>query len=124
MSAPSFESVVAHYGLTGGQLHAECGDDVLRSLAPRMNRWRNIDLELDSGVVDAIERESSTDDEGKRRKLLERWKEKFGHEATYERLVRDFVASDRSDLAGIVCEACKKIVPCASESQVILVCYI
>ena len=122
MSAPSFESTVAHHGLTGDQLRTECGDDVLRSLAPRMNRWRNVDLELESAVVDAIERESSTDEEGKRRKLLERWKEIYGHEATYERLVRGFIASGRADLAGNACEACKKVVPCASEWQELPVC--
>jgi hypothetical protein len=78
-----------------------------------MNRWRNVDLELESAVVDAIERESSTDEEGKRRKLLERWKEIYGHEATFERLVSSLIASGRADLAGGACEACKKVVPCA-----------
>ena len=120
MSAPTFKSMVDYHGLTHDQLCTVCGDDVLRSLAPRMNRWRNVDLELDSGVVDAIETESNTDEEGKRRKLLERWKEVYGHEATYERLVRGFIASSRADLAGNVCEACKKVVPCASESQYVI----
>ena len=117
MSAPTFKSVVDHHGLTGDQLCTVCGDDVLRSLAPRINRWKNVDLELDSGVVDAIDREGNIDEEGKRRRLLERWKEIYGHEATYERLVRGFLASSRADLADTVCKACKKVVPCASESQ-------
>lgn len=107
MTSPSYERTVDHFGLTDRQLSAECPDDHLRLLASRLNKWRNIDLQLEKGVLDAIDHEP-LDEEGKRRKLLERWKEAYGHEATYCRLVRCLVDSQRMDLADLVCEACKK----------------
>lgn len=107
MTTPSYESTVNHFGLTDQQLLTECRDEDLRLLASRLNNWRNIDLQLEKGALDAIDHEP-LDEEGKRRKLLERWKETFGHEATYERLVRCFVDSQRMDLAGFVCSICKK----------------
>lgn len=107
MTTPSYESTVDHFGLTDQQLGAECRDEHLRLLASRLNSWRNIDFQLEKGVLDAIDHEP-LDDEGKRRKLLERWKEAYGHEATYERLVRCLVDSQRMDLAGFVCGTCKK----------------
>ena len=112
----SYEAMVASYGLTTNQLCTVCNDDVLQSLAPRMNQWQSIDLKLDSEVMDAIDGESSTDEEGKCCKLLECWKEKYKHKATYERLVRSLMASNRADLAKSVCKACKRVVPRTSES--------
>ena len=85
-TAPTYEKMVEHHGLSSHQLQEPCPDDVLHALAKKMNRWQNIavDLELDKIAVDAIEKEQ-IDEEGKRRNLLERWKEKFGHTATYIR---------------------------------------
>lgn len=107
MATPSYESTVNHFGLAVCQLQAECRDEHLRALASRLNKWRNIEWQLEKGVLDAISHEP-LDEEGKKRKLLERWKEVYGHEATYERLVRCLVESQRIDLADFVCDTCKK----------------
>lgn len=106
-----------HHSLTTSQLQAVCQDDALRTLAPQMNSWRNVDLGLEKGVLEAIDHEP-LDEEGKRRKLLERWKEMLGHEATYERLIGCLLVSKRTDLADVVCEAACKTVPrpCAGDA--------
>lgn len=114
MSAPTYEKMVEHHKLSSSQLQTTCPDDVLHKLAKKMNRWQSVapDLELENlkTVIDAIEREQ-IDDEGKRRNLLERWKETFGHEATFKRLTRCLINSSRADLAGFVCNECKNVVP-------------
>ena len=109
MSAPTYESTLQFHGLSVEQMKDECCDEVLHALAKKMNRWRNIRLGVDKGVIEGIENDRSTDDEGKRNKLLERWKQKFGHDATYERMVRALMKSERTDLADVVCEELKEI---------------
>ena len=104
VSAPTYEGTLTHYGLSFGQMKIECADELIQALPVKMNRWRTIHLGLDKGVVDAIENDRVMDDEGKRQQLLERWKERFGHEATYYRLARSFFESKRVDLVGTVCE--------------------
>ena len=58
---------------------------------------------MEKSVVDSIQDQNKADEE-KCLELLHRWKEKFGHGATYERLIRSFVDSRRADLADKVCE--------------------
>ena len=103
MSAPSYEKTLEHYDVSDSEMKVECPDDAIYTLAKKMTRWRSIDLGVDRGVVNGIENER-LDDEGKRRQLLERWKERYGHEATYDRLARSFFESERLDLAGAVCK--------------------
>ena len=67
-----------------------------------MNDWRAIFLGVDKGKIDAIEKDT-TDEEGKRRKFLECWKQKLGHRATCELLTCSFIQSGRADLADAVC---------------------
>ena len=111
--APTYESTLKHHGLTDEQMQVECSDGVILALVQHMRGWRNIApyLEVDDSVVDAIVNEPTTDDEGKRRKFLERWKEKFGHVATLERLTRCFISSGKAALADVVCEERKKTLP-------------
>ena len=52
--------------------------------------------------MDAISKDTAIDEEGKRRKFLERWKGKFGHAATLERLARSFINCMRT--AHSMCE--------------------
>ena len=109
MSVPTYDSTLQFHGLSVTQMKDECCEEVLHELAKKMNRWRSIQLGVDKGVIEGIENDRSTDDEGKRSKLLERWKQKFGHEATYERIVRCLMKSERTDLADVVCEELKEV---------------
>lgn len=101
---PSYESTLKHHGIAPTEMQRQCSDEVITALAPKMTNWRAISLVgVDQGKVDAIEKDA-TDEEGKRRKYLECWKQKLGHKATCERLARGFLQSGRTDLADAVCE--------------------
>ena len=112
-SAPTYESTLKHHGLTNEQMEIICSDGVILALVQHMKGWRNIApyLEVDDSVVDAM----TVDEERKRRELLERWKAKFGHEATLERLARCFLSAGKAALADLVCEERKKTILPACE---------
>ena len=115
--APTYESTLKYHGLTNEQMQGECDESVILALVPKMEGWRNIapHLKVDGCDVDAISKDTAIGEEGKRRKLLERWKGKFGHEATLERLACSFSDSRHVALADIVCEERKKMLPTAGE---------
>ena len=101
-SPPSYEATLKHHRMAPTHMQRQCSDEVISALAPKMNDWRAIILGVDKGKIDAIEKDS-TDEEGKRRKYLEYWKQTLGHRATCERLARVFIQSGRADLADAVC---------------------
>ena len=101
-SPPTYEATLEHHGIMPAQMQRQCSDEIISAVAPRMNDWRAIVLGVDKGKIDAIEKDT-TDEEGKRRKFLECWKQKLGHRATCELLTRSFIQSGRADLADAVC---------------------
>ena len=103
--APSYEGTLRHHKLAGAKLDVECPEEFLQYTAKLTNyaRWRTVILGVEKSVVDSIQDQNKADEE-KCLELLHRWKEKFGHGATYERLIRSFVDSRRADLADKVCE--------------------
>ena len=111
--APTYESTLKHHGLTKEQMQVECSEQIIPALAKRMTGWRNIapHLRVNDRDVESV----ATDDEGKSRKLLERWKEKFGHDATLERLTQCFIKAEKAALADLVCEERKKTLLTAGE---------
>ena len=111
--APTYESTLRHHGLTNEQMKIECSGGVILALVRHIIGWRNIApyLEVDDSVVDVM----AVDEERKRRELLERWKVKFGHEATLERLARCFISAGKAALADLVCEERKKTLLPAGE---------
>ena len=106
-TTPSYEGTLQHHGLSEDDMREECSDEFVLWLAKKMIRWQRVDLGLDRGVVAGIKSDSS-DEEGRRHQLLERWKEKFGHEATYGKLVRSFMQSEMANMADTVCKWRKK----------------
>ena len=102
-SPPSYEAILKHHGIAPAQMQRQCSDEMIWALVPKMTEWRTIRLGVDKGKIDAIEKDA-TDEEGKRRKYLEYWKQTLGHKATCERLARGFVQSGRADLADAVCD--------------------
>ena len=107
--APTYEGTLTHHGLSDEDMREECTEEFLFSLAKKMVRWQCVDLGVERSVVAGIENDRTMEDEGKRRQLLERWKEKFGHEATYGRLARSFILSDMANMADYVCKERKKM---------------
>ena len=110
-SAPTYVGTLKHHDLSENDMEVECSDDYLFTLAKKMFRWRSVDLGVDRSVVATMESDRTMEDEGKRRQLLERWKEKFGHEATYGKLARSFIESDMANMADHVCKVRKKALP-------------
>lgn len=109
MSAPTYEDILDFHGLSDRDVESECSEDFLFSLSKKLVRWQIVDLQLDRSVVASIASDRTMEDEGKRQQLLERWKEKFGHQATHGRLVRSFIKSDMANLADFVCKELKEM---------------
>lgn len=107
-TAPTYEGTLNHHGLRDSDMREECTDQFLFDLVKKLVRWQSVDLGLDRSVVASIENDRSMDNEGKCRQLLERWKEMFGHEATYGRLARCFIQSCMANMADYVCKERKK----------------
>ena len=103
MSIPTYEKILKHHGLDETQMQVECSEEVISAVAKKMTRWRSVNLGLGTGAKDSVENDRSGDEEGKRRLYLEKWRETFGHEATYKRLVERFIDGERVDLADVVC---------------------
>ena len=110
MSVPSYETTLNHCEVSDSELSSECPEDVLHMLAGKMTRLRSTESESD-GVE--LENELS-DSVGKRRK---RWRERFGHAATYSKLCRHFIECERGDLAVAVCEEYRKKNPKICEGE-------
>ena len=91
-------------------MEQECSDDFLFSLAKKLVRLTRVDFGLDSGVLEAVEKDG-TDSEGKSRLVLQRWHEKYGHSATYELLARCCLKSDMANMADTVCKERRLMLP-------------
>ena len=92
----------------------KCRHDVRLAVAKKMSEWRNVVpylLPENEEVEDEIHL-GPWDEKGKRNRLLERWIEICGLDATHEKLICAFVAAERIDLAEIVCEKIGEFVDC------------
>jgi hypothetical protein len=107
-SPPTYEKILNRHGLKRQEMKRRCSGDELFPIAREMTRWRSINLGLQKGVINSIENDPTTGEEEKQIKLLERWSESYGHDATYDRLAYSFCSSNRVDLADVVCEMRKK----------------
>ena len=105
---PSYKETLRYHCLSHTQLDVECHEDIPHPISKKMGEWRNILLGVDKGDIATIENDKNTDNEGKCRQLLEFWKKRLGHRATYALLVERFIESRRADLADEVCLDFKK----------------
>ena len=114
--APTYRGTLAYHGLEESQLKIKCDEKVFHKLAPKMDKWREIarHMKLEKGVTNSVEGER-LDEEGKCYRLLEVWKERLGHKATYELLVVCLLKAGRANLADVVCEVLKELLPCPGE---------
>ena len=101
--------LVKKYKISEQNLKEKCHSDVRLAVASELTKWRNVApyllQERCHVAVDAIDCEPNLDEEGKRKKLLERWGEICGSEATHEKLIGALVSAGKTDLAEIVCQA-------------------
>ena len=95
------------YGLSG-QLEGKCSHDVQMQLCEQLTEWRNVAPYLLPDhyrtVRDEIDHDLRLDEKGRRRELLDRWKEIYGSDATHKALIRALLAASRMDLAELVCQ--------------------
>ena len=102
--------VVKKFNLSEEQINEECSLDTIPELPKAMTEWRNISpylfpMKKEEQIVEAINQDLTLNDEGRRYKLLTRWKQFHGSEATYKKLIEAFLSAYRRDLAEIVCKA-------------------
>ena len=93
----------------------KCRHDVRLAVAKKMSEWRNVVpylLPENEEVENEISQDIRYGEKEKRNRLLERWIEICGLDATHEKLICAFVAAERIDLAEIVCEKIGEFVDC------------
>ena len=105
----SCTDVVRQFNLSEEQVNEECSFAILLKVHKKMSGWRNtvpylFTMEKEEEIMETINQDLTLDDVGRRRKLLVRWKQFHGSEATYKKLIEAFLSADRRDLAEIVCQ--------------------
>ena len=106
----SYAVVIKQFNLSEQQINEKCSLDTIPEVHKEMTEWRNISpylfpIKKEEQIVETINQDMTLDDVGKRRKLLVRWKQFHGSDATYKNLIEAFLSADRRDLAEIICEA-------------------
>ena len=80
--------------------------DIARS---HCSRWESLPphLELDPIIVNDVKKDCPNDEQGRRRRFLEIWKERKGEEATYEKLIFALQAIECKEDAEYICQLVK-----------------
>ena len=96
--------LLSEVGVTHAQLDKTCSPENLRDIALFLESWRELapHLGLSSAQVEAIERDTRSEQE-KSRKILMSWKATFAFKAKYRVLVEALLKISRADLAEKVC---------------------
>ena len=110
MATTSYAKVVKQFNLSEEQINEECSFVTILKVHKKVTRWRNVAPYLfmpdkSQEIVETVDQCSHLNDVGKRLELLTRWKQCYGSEATYKKLVEAFLSADRRDLAEDVCQA-------------------
>ena len=103
MAAPSFDELLKD--IPEEKLRQPCHDYHLNELALFITEWQSMAPFL--GLTDSEEEEIAEDSRPLKRKkvaMLRKWKEKFGHEATYLKLANVFWKLKLIDLIEKLCE--------------------
>ena len=118
MAAITLKALMKEVGVCPEKLNASISDDHLRAIAIFLTSWRKFAtyLGLSENDLDDVEQEGK-DEQDRRLKALQKWKGKFGFEATYRKLVEVLLSLTMADVAQNVCRLLKGIVlsfPCTS----------
>ena len=105
----SCTDIVERFNLSDEQINKECSPNIFLKIHKKMTEWRNIapylfKFKKGEEIVETINQDLILNDWGRRRKLLTHWKQLYGADATYKKLINAFLSADRRDLAEIVCE--------------------
>ena len=109
MEVPTAQELVTKYGLSQEELSPRVTHDLLVAITMVMNSWRDIAPHM---YLEATEREDIAEKgrspQEQRLMMLEKWKEKFGNDASFFKLVEVLLQAKRRDLADKVCDFFKK----------------
>ena len=96
-------------GVCPEKLNESISDDHLHEIALFLTSWQTVASKLCLSEIDqdAIEREGKNEDD-KKRKVLQKWKGKFGFKATYRKLVEALLSLAKADVAEKVCRLLSK----------------
>lgn len=87
------------------RLDRPCEENHLNTISDSILRWEELAPDLDLSAVDIEDiKETKSAPKLRRRAMLKEWKQKFGKQATYRKLARILVLSERRDVAEKVCE--------------------
>ena len=98
LEPPSYDEIVAHLlrnGVSKSQLQESCGDFL--EISSEVADWKLLarHFGMDKGDVEAIERDEK-DEATRRLKMFETWKQRMGHKATYDALIKVFLKAGKA----------------------------
>lgn len=97
------ELISKHPSVSREQINEQCSADLAYEIAQRMDEWKVLALflKLEDAEISEVEKDNTKEIE---RKLgtLNKWRRKFGPNATHRRLVEAFLKCQRVDLAETV----------------------
>ena len=108
MAAITLKALMKEVGVCPEKLNESISDDHLRAIAILLTSWRKFAtyLGLSENDLDDVEQEGR-DEQDRRLKALQKWKGKFGFEATYRKLVEVLLSLAMADVAQNVCRLLK-----------------
>lgn len=102
--AMSVEDFATTFGLGADELKKPYDDRLLPLLADYIHPWRLVFESLLNQVdLDDIKKENDTEEE-RRTSALRKWKERSGHKATYEALIKILLGRGRTNQAESICQ--------------------
>ena len=102
----TLDKVLERYNLSADErLDDPCIDGHLVAIATYLTAWKTVaaHLGLKAPEIEAIESDARSTEE-MRQKMLQKWADKFAHEATYRSLIRAFLGINNAALATKVCQ--------------------
>ena len=106
-STADYDKLLKRNGVLRDHMKQPCSNRFILQFSPKLDNWRELRLLGDDKIKEKeIERDFSLERE-KKREYLVCWKQKYGHEATYELLALGLLEAERVDLADDVCTAAK-----------------
>lgn len=107
MELPTVQELITNNGLSETQLSKKIPKMLLALIAMSISGWREIAPLLNLEDTEREDIESGKTPREQRLKMLEKWEEKHGNDATFFNLIEKFLIAKRRDLADKVCDVFK-----------------
>lgn len=108
MAGVTIDELVKQTSIQPERLDEKVNNDHLRKIALLLRSWRLVALHLGLSDIDVSDLEKEGKDEQERRiKALQKWKEKFAFKAKYKELVEVLLQLSMADTAENICHILK-----------------